>query len=301
MAVTDPYGDYQVVDGYRYQTPMQLLDLNTRRLIPMCFLNEEYLQVCEREFKKILDLGADGFLFDECVHHGLMPKLCFSKEHGHRPGAPIFANDLHIVERFQKMSKPVNPDFCYAGEALYDWEYGAYHLCYFRTEKLSHVPWHRYLRPDAAIMTAVTGFDDREMIAQCLLYKYIISYEPFNFKGRPGDYPLTLEYGKKMDALRTELRRWFWDGECRDTLGVSVTDKDGKEHHPYAVFAPQDGGAPGVAIANYSMDKETRVTLEVAGQDVGRYRYRLIDDAEWKSGKDGIVIPARGAAVVVPK
>ena len=38
--------------------------------------------------------------------------------------------------------------------------------------------------PDALFMTAVTGFDDRNMINQCLLYRYIISYEPYNFKGR---------------------------------------------------------------------------------------------------------------------
>ncbi len=60
--------------------------------------------------------------------------------------------------------------------------------------------------PDGQFMTAVTGFDDRNMINQCLLYRYIISYEPYNFKGLPEDYPLTLAYGKQMDALRTELR-----------------------------------------------------------------------------------------------
>jgi hypothetical protein len=194
---------------------------------------------------------------------------------------------------------PANPDFCFAGEALYDWEFGAYHFSYFRTESTGHVPWFRYLRPRAAISTAVTGFDDREMIAQCLLYAYVISYEPFNFKGRPEDYPLTLEYGKKMDALRTELRRWFWDGECRDTLGARVTNADGKPHHPYSVFMPRDGGAPGVAIANYSPDKEVVLRLAIEGQDAAAYRYRLIDDAAWRSAADGVRIPARGAAVVI--
>lgn len=298
MAVTDPYGDYYVYSGYRYQTPMQLQDINTKRLVPMCFLHEEYLQVCEREFQKVLDLGADGFLFDECLHH-LPTKLCFNKTHGHRVPAPTHANDNALIERFRKRSMPANPDFCFAGEALYDWEFGAYAFSYFRTESTGHVPWHRYLRPRAAIATAVTGFDDREMIAQCLLYKYIISYEPFNFKGRPEDYPLTLEYGKKMDALRTELRRWFWDGECRDTLGATVTNAAGKPHHPYSVFVPCDGGAPGVAIANYSPDQEAVLSLKIEGQDAAQYHYRRIDDPAWKSAADGVRIPARGAVVVV--
>lgn len=299
MAVKDPYGDYYMHPGYKYQTPMQLMDISTKRLIPMCFLNEEYLKVCEREFQKVLDLKADGFLFDECLHHG-PARMCFSTEHGHRIGAPIYANDNHLIERFEKMSKPVNPDFCYAGEALYDWEFAKYHFSYFRTESTNHVPWFRYIRPHAPISTAVTGFDDREMIAQCLLYNYIISYEPFNFKGRPEDYPLTIEYGKKMDALRTELRRWFWDGECRDTLEAKVTNAEGKPHHPYAVFVPRGGGAPGVAIANYSPDKEAVLSLKIDGQDAAKYKYRLIDDPTWKSAAEGVHIPARGAVVAIP-
>jgi hypothetical protein len=139
------------------------------------------------------------------------------------------------------------------------------------------------------------------MIAQCLMYRYVVSYEPFNFKGRPEDYPLTLEYGKKMDALRRELRRWFWDGEFRYTQDAGVTGADGKAHHPYGLFRPRDGGAPGIAIANYDMDKPVTVTVSIPGQDLSNYRCRLIDDATWKPAAPGIVIPARGCAVVVPR
>ena len=81
--------------------------------------------------------------------------------------------------------------------------------------------------PDGQFMTAVTGFDDRNMINQCLLYRYIISYEPYNFKGMLDDYPLTLAYGKQMDALRTELREYFWDGEFRDEVGATVLARSG--------------------------------------------------------------------------
>ena len=50
-------------------------------------------------------------------------------------------------------------------------------------------------------MTAVNGFYDRNMINQCLMYRYIISYEPFHFKGWLHDYPETVAYGNAMDAL----------------------------------------------------------------------------------------------------
>ncbi len=52
LAIKDPYGDYYHYQGYQYQTATQLLDINTKRLIPMCFLSEEYLQVCDEEFRR---------------------------------------------------------------------------------------------------------------------------------------------------------------------------------------------------------------------------------------------------------
>jgi hypothetical protein len=37
LSIKDPYGDYYLYPGYQYQTATQLLDINTKRLIPMCF------------------------------------------------------------------------------------------------------------------------------------------------------------------------------------------------------------------------------------------------------------------------
>jgi hypothetical protein len=93
LAIKDPYGDYYLHPGYQYQTATQLLDINTKRLIPMCFLSEDYLRLCDLEYQKTLALGADGILFDECLHHG-PALLCFDPKHGHRLGAPVYANDV---------------------------------------------------------------------------------------------------------------------------------------------------------------------------------------------------------------
>ena len=41
----------------------------------MCFMSEEYLRICDEEFQKTVDLGADGILFDECLHHCLHAAL----------------------------------------------------------------------------------------------------------------------------------------------------------------------------------------------------------------------------------
>ena len=295
-AIKDPYGDYQMHPGYEYQTMTQLLGINTKRLIPMCFLSENYLQVCEEEFQKTLDLGVDGILFDECLHHG-PALLCFDESHGHRYGAPVYANDRLLIQRFAEMAYRQNPDFLFAAEAAYDWEFEAYHASYHRSESKRHIPLSRYMLPDVPLITAVTGFDDRNMVNQCLLYRYAISYEPYNFKGHLDDYPLTMAYGEQMDALRTELRGYFWDGEFRHEVGATVT-MEGKPHHPYAVFINRENGKPGVAVANY--DEEKTITVRLSADDGSPLtRYRLVDDPVWKSTKDGVVLPPCSAAVVI--
>ena len=296
-AIKDPYGDYYHYQGYQYQTATQLLDINTKRLIPMCFLSEEYMRICEEEYQKTLDLGADGILFDECLHHS-PSLLCFDTSHGHRYGAPVYANDRELIHRFAGMAERSGKmDFLFAGEACYDWQFDAYQFSYHRSESKTHIPLSRYMLPEVPLATAVTGFNDRNMVNQCLLYRYVISYEPYNFKGRLDDYPLTMAYGKQMDALRTELRHIFWDGEFRHTVGASVT-VDGAPHHPYAVFTDRRSGQPGMAIANY--DDTRPITADYVLDGGGRLsRYRLVDDAAWGSPEDGIVIPPRSAAVVI--
>ncbi|AEE96388.1 DUF6259 domain-containing protein [Mahella australiensis] len=296
LAVKDPYGDYYMHQGYQYQTATQLLDINTKRLIPMCFLSEEYLRVCEEEFKKVLELGADGILFDECLHHG-PALLCFDTSHGHRYGAPVYANDRKLIQNFARMVQD-KPDFLFAGEACYDWEFEAYHLSYHRSESKYHIPLMRYMLPNMPIMTAVTGFNDRNMINQCLMYRYIISYEPYNFKGRLGDFPETVAYGRQMDALRTELRDYFWDGEFRHECGAAVFTMDGQPYRPYAVFINAKSGRAGVVIANYDEYDGVTVKVELDNAD-SLERYRLVDDDQWKSVEEGISIPPCSAVVII--
>lgn len=295
FAIKDPYGNYPIHSGYRYQTQTQLADVNTKRLVPMCFLSQEYLDLCRKEFRKMVDLGAAGILYDESQHHG-PAYLCFDTSHGHRPGAYVHSNDNRLIENF---SGDVDPEFLFAGEACYDQEFGVYHLAYFRTWNVNHIPFQRYLRPDAKLMTAITGFDDRNMINQCLLYGYVLSYEPYNFKGRLGDFPETVAYGQAMDALRTELREYLWDGEFRHELGASVTTAAGDPHHPYAVWKRRGDGRAAVAVANYEM--EQAVTVEARLDDGTEFsRFRIVGEECWRSVEGGIELPPMSAAVILP-
>ena len=109
---------------------------------------------------------------------------------------------------------------------------------------------------------------------------------------------MTIEYGKKTDALRTELRDYFWDGEFRHEVGARVM-AGGKPHHPYSVFVNARTGKAGLVICNY--DPQETVTVEAALEDGGTLaRWRLVDDPAWRSASS-IVIPPRSAAVVLPE
>lgn len=299
LAVKDPYGDYYMHPGYRYQSFTQWLDINTKRLVPMCFASPEWVDVCRQEFQKVLDTGADGMLYDECFHH--VPALaCFDTGHGHRYGTPVYAHDVDFVRWLRAQSEAPRPDFLYAGEACTDWQLAEYHLSYHRSEDVAHIPLMRYLRPDALIMTAVTGFDDRNMINQCLLYRYIVSYEPYNFKGRLADAPLTVAYGRKMSALRTELRDWLWDGEFQGGLGATVTDRgSGRPHEPYSVFKSLSDASLAIVVANYSVEGE--VVLDIVADGMSGLAYRLVDAPQWLPAGDGVRLPPRSAAVVLGK
>ena len=291
-AVKDPYGDYYMHGGYEYQTPAQLLDINVKRLIPMCFRSQKYLAVARAEFQKLVDLNCDGMLFDECLHHS-PALLCFDPAHGHKIPWPVYQDDRAFVYMLQR-TPGIREDFLMAGEACYDWEMEAYSMSYFRSWSKRHVPLSRYMRPHVNLMTAITGFHDRNMINQCLMYRYVMSYEPYNFKGWPHDFPDTVAYGAKMDALRREYRGYLWDGTFRDTCGAEVVGEGGEGHRPYARFEAEDGTSM-LVICNYE-DEGVRVKAQLETGTLTQYR--TVDCVEWVSATDGIFIPARSAVLV---
>lgn len=228
--------------------------------------SSRWQEVCAREFQKSIDLGAAGILYDEVQHHG-PAYYCFAPDHGHHVPAYIYAGDALLGAEFRKIAAAAGRDFLFAGEDPYDLEFRFYSLSYFRIGA-NHIPLHRYIDPYEPMMVAVNGFDDREMINACLLYRYIMSYEPYHFKGRLDDFPLTREYGRKVDALRTRYQAYLWDAEFRDTLGAEVR-VDGKPYTGYTVFGRPGAGKQAVVVVNRRADKPLTATIELAGRKTG--------------------------------
>jgi len=257
-ATKDPYGYPHYYGGYAYQTDTQLADINTHRFSPMCHLSADWRKIADKEFMKTLDLGADGMLFDENQHHG-DAKYCFDETHGHKVPAYIFAGDETLAKGFESIKNKINPDYIFAGEGHYDLENRQYHLSYFRVD-LNHVPIQRYVAPDEEMQIAISGYNDRNLVNTALLYRYSISYEPRNFKGRLNEFPMTVAYGNKMDALRKKYENFLWKGTFQHVVGADV--KVNKvTYDKYAVFTDKTSGKKAVVIANFNYENAIDISL----------------------------------------
>jgi hypothetical protein len=293
---TDPYGVPYQHSGYSYQTPEQLNGMNNRRFAPGCMNDQKWIDLSVKEFQKVLDLGASGMLYDEVFHHG-GAFYCFSKTHGHHSPASLWSGDLALAARFRAMASKTSGGrtFLFAGEDPYDLETQTYGLSYFRISS-GNIPAERYADPFQQMMIAVSGFDDREMINRALLDRYIISYEPFRFKGNLEDFPLTLEYGKKVDALRRKYKSYLWDAEFRHTLEASVT-QDGKQYQDYSVFRTSSG-KHAVVVVN---DAHHSVHVTVRADGPQQYVSASPESPVAQSSSGDVFIRPRSAVVLMQR
>ena len=287
----DPYGNKYESGSFSYTTPTQLAGINNRRRAIMDVCCQAYRDVSTREFEKTLALGAAGWLFDEVMqHNGVLYN--FGAGHGYNPPGYLFSGDIPLVKQFRAAADKVNPEFLFSGEGPGDWLMPYYVLGYYRIGPGTRHAL-RYFDPQAPLMAAVTGVDDREKLNLILAYRYIISYEPYNFKGHVTDFPLTLAYGKKIDTLRRKYRAWIWDAEFRDTLGATVS-ADG--NHRYSVFR-NAAGKRAVVVVNLESRKAITANLDIPNSGTLVFASPEHQDSQPASGK--LQIPARSAIVVM--
>jgi hypothetical protein len=99
-----------------------------------------------------------------------------------------------------------------------------------------------------------------------------------------------------MEALRTTMRDYFWDGEFRDKLGGNVLTADGKDHNDYAVFTGTNGKT-GMVICNYDGQP---VTVKPSFEKGSPSQYRLVDKESPQEIAGGVItIPGKSAVGVI--
>jgi hypothetical protein len=290
-ASKDPYGVPYQQGGYSYFTPTQLAGINNHRRAVMDFVDSSYRDIATREFQKVLDLDASGWLFDENCHHGGVT-YNFAPHHGYTAPGFIYGGDMPMAAQLRAAADKVSRDFVFAGEGHQDWLMQYYPISYFRIDD-SSTPVERYIDPQAPLMVAVTGVDDREMLNLILMDRYIISYEPYNFKGHLTDFPLTLDYGKKIDALRSKYQDYLWDAEFRDTQGAEVTANG---EHRYSVFVNKTRKQ---AVVVVNQERHKSITANVVLSHAGQIKVATPEQPEARPTTGTVEIPARSVVVLM--
>ncbi|MAE76445.1 MAG: hypothetical protein CMJ85_06230 [Planctomycetes bacterium] len=296
-AAKNPYGDPYFHPGYQYHTPTQLFGINTRPFAPMCPMSAHWREVACAEFKKIMATGAAGAMHDECQHHG-GACYCFDPGHGHPVPAHILPGDMLLSAAFRGIMAAADPEFLLAGEVCRDVQMQHYSLSNFRITNPGHIAVERYIDPFALLMVTVTALNDRNTLNQCLMHRYVISYEPGNYKGRLGDIPRTVAYGRKIDNLRRRYREFLWDGEYRDTQEATVT-AEGAPYPHYAVFRHASNSKRAVVAVNF--DTARAVTLAVTVDGGGELLLATPEQPDPKPTAAAIELPPGMAAVLMQK
>lgn len=287
---TDEDGKRYEQGGYAYVTPTQLAGIGLHRRAVMDFLDPDYRAIAVNEFKKILALGSEGWLWDEVCHHaGVL--YSWAPDHGYTPPGYVYGGDLPLSAELRAAANDVNSNFLFAGEGPEDWL-----MQYYPVSEVgvTAVPICQYLDSrHCLILAGVSGFDDREQLNRILMRHCVIQYEPFLYKGYLSDFPLTLVYGKKIDALRRKYKAFLWDGEFRDTLGAEVS-ADGS--FGYSVFDADDGKRA-VVVVNQEFSKA--ITAKVNLPHPGKLVMATPEHPNAVSTTGTLEIPARSVAVVM--
>jgi hypothetical protein len=294
---TDPYGNIYQHPGYRYQTPMQLQNINTRKFALACPNSTHWLDIVKNEFRKNIDLGASGILYDEAENHGGYD-FCFSPDHGHKVPATLWSGDTRIGELLRKEVRDTvgGANFLLAAEYPYDLELQFYSVS--EAIRSDNVPADRYADPWLPMLASIAGFNAREMINRALMDRYILMYEPFNFKGNLDDFPLTMKYGQQVDALRKSYKAFLWEGEFRDTLEAHVSS-EGKPYLNYSVFRNTTNGKHAVVVANDSQSGKRAVQVSIDHNPHGALMWTAPETPTTHPYTGSVSIPSRSVVVLI--
>ena len=298
--IRDMFGHPAYFNGYGYQNITELLNGGSasggsrRHGYGMCQADKAYQEIAAREFQKIVDLGSSGILYDELCMEYL---FCYDTRHGHRWGECMLNGHVEVAKRFKEIAKASGRAFMFAAEGPNDRQAEIYTTNYLRSWDTRANAAYRYAMPDVRPATCLTGFDDREMVNQCITFGYVINYEPYNFKGTTADIPMTVAYGKKANELRMLLRDYLWDGEFCYRLGATVEQGKGDGNFIYAVHKNAEGKSA-VVVSNQSKEAaEVKVTLENGNTEFRAYTI----EGKPETVRKKVAVPARSMVILVEK
>lgn len=303
-ACRDMHGRPYPAGGWDYSTITNACGYSRHRGIQICHNSSASRAFLRRELHKLLDLGASGLQCDEV----LQSYPCFERMHDHQYGEPGPNGSLHAASEMWDLATSRNPEFLLAGEGPTDPMTQYYRINYIRTADRyywagRHVPAWKFMDPDSRFAACITGFDDRELINQCLTFGYVFCYEPLNFKGRLRDFPQTIAYGRKVQALRRRLNAFLWEGVFRHTVGASVSFSDPTRPQMWSLFEHRETGKTALVIHNEDAWRSLTATVSLDNRPEARFTAHTVDHLEGENVPENNTaeIPPRSVVVFVEK
>ncbi|MCC5851019.1 MAG: hypothetical protein JJU29_23265 [Verrucomicrobia bacterium] len=296
----DMHGNPTHFAGYGYQTLTQFLTGGSRRSgAGLCHSSAAYRKWALKEFDKIVDLKPSGILYDELSSDLL---VCFDPTHGHPPGESHQKGTLKMAEEFYERARETHPDFLFAGEGVLDPIAQIFSVNYIRTSRGTwggphYTPAWKYMDSDMKFATCIIGYDDREMINQCLVQGHIINYEARNFKANTDEIPMTVAYGRKALRLRRRLWDYLWNGTYLDTVDARVECETKGAEILYAVFKNKRNGGKAYVLANQS-ETPAEVNLVTSNKCQNFTVYEMESDGT-RTSEGSMTIPPRSLVVMV--
>ena len=294
--VKDMFGHPRYFPSYAYDTLMSQQNYTKRSGAMLCHASPKAREFYLKELDKVLSLGSSGLMYDElppCAAH------CFDRNHDHAYGASNIKGAWDMAEEFYAAAQDKRTDFLLAGEGPDDFMSQFYPVGYLRSWSLGYQPAWKYIDPEMKMATCLVGWDDREMVNQCLTYGYIINYEPYNFKGRLSDFPDTVAYGDKALQLRRKLWDYIWLGKFSHTDGAVVSPAPEGYNYIYSVFEHRANGKKAVVVSNQDFEKRLNLTVKLDSGE-STFTAHTLDGSE-ENNNGNLTIPARSVVVLVEK
>ena len=256
----------------------------------LCSLSE-YIEkrVIESWSKLPSLLAADGYINSDNNHRN-KSYLCFSNQHGHKPGEPT-ANGTMVLDR--KMAEILKSygEKAAMGFGFLD-QQSVYYDGYQISGSVSDFVRHRYMNPSTTITLPVDVKNARDDINQAIKNRFNINYDLQFFSTHLSDYPHVVLYGQKVEDFRKRYQESVWNAEFMDTKGAVVEGR----YLSYSVFKNKLNGKNTIVVVNTSNDQVT--TVKARFENASAMQIASPEKPEMEPYQDGFdLLPLSVAAI----
>jgi Domain of unknown function (DUF6259) len=230
FAARDTYG-YQW-NGFSWgeSTLLARKQVTARRHV-MSSITPEFEELLESYLLPLVSDGAQAFQLDKVV----LATFDFNPLSKAKPDVALYEGQVQAVGRLLEKCRKIDPEFCFASEALPD-RFIPYVDVFYRAAGGYSISPLRYVFPEWTSCNHISTPRDFNGVNGSVLTGAVICVEPQSYQASLADpkYRDLATYIRDVEKLRGELRELIFTGKYYDNLGTSITElvKDGDRFSP---------------------------------------------------------------------